>query len=215
MCGPCAFKTPEKARFAADKAERRDDDITVFDKGVYTTCEPCRENPKKSPLWQIKASRIIYNSTDRMVYYKAAKFEFMGVPLLYTPYLAHPDPSRKRSSGLLAPRGGYNSELGTYVTPRYYWAPSESYDVTFSPTYYSKQGLLGNATWRQHVGIGTYNIRVAGISQQDKGSFSGTAETKPSAAPRKCRPAEPFPTNGISAGMYLCSLTSSFCAIMI
>ena len=171
-------QTPEKARFAADKAERRDDDITVFDKGVYTTCEPCRENPKKSPLWQIKASRIIYNSKDKMVYYKAAKFEFMGVPLLYTPYLAHPDPSRKRSSGLLAPRGGYNSELGTYVTPRYYWAPSESYDVTFSPTYYSKQGLLGNATWRQHVGIGTYNVRVAGISQQDKDAFSGTSGDK-------------------------------------
>nr|WP_321459337.1 LPS-assembly protein LptD [uncultured Cohaesibacter sp.] len=171
-------QTPEKARFAADKAERRDDDTVVFDKGVYTTCEPCRENPKKSPLWQIKASRIIYNSKDKMVYYKAAKFEFMGVPLLYTPYLAHPDPSRKRSSGFLAPRAGMNSDLGYYVTPRYFWAPSDSYDVTFSPTYYSKQGFLANATWRQHVGIGEYNVRVAGISQQDKEAFSGTSGDK-------------------------------------
>nr|WP_321456814.1 LPS-assembly protein LptD [uncultured Cohaesibacter sp.] len=168
-------QTPEKARFAASKAERRDDDITIFDKGVYTTCEPCRENPQKSPLWQIKASRIIYNSKDKMVYYKAAKFEFMGVPLLYTPYLAHPDPSRKRSSGLLAPRGGLDSKLGTYATPSYFWAPSDSYDITFSPTYYAKQGFLGNATWRQHLGIGTYNVRVAGISQQDQDAFAGTS----------------------------------------
>nr|WP_319485288.1 LPS-assembly protein LptD [uncultured Cohaesibacter sp.] len=171
-------QTPEKARFAAEKAERRDDDVTIFDKGVYTTCEPCRDNPQKSPLWQIKASRIIYNSKDKMVYYKAAKFEFLGVPLLYTPYLAHPDPSRKRSSGFLAPRGGYNSDLGYYATPRYFWAPSDSYDITFSPTYYSKQGLMANATWRQHVGIGTYNVRVAGISQQDKSAFAGTSGYK-------------------------------------
>ena len=171
-------QTPDKARFAAEKAERRDDDITIFDKGVYTTCEPCRENPQKSPLWQIKASRIIYNSKDKMVYYKAAKFEFLGVPLLYTPYLAHPDPSKKRSSGLLAPRAGYNSDLGYYATPRYFWAPSDSYDITFSPTYYSKQGFLGNATWRQHVGIGTYNVRVAGISQQDRETFAGTSGDK-------------------------------------
>ncbi|WP_316861276.1 LPS-assembly protein LptD [uncultured Cohaesibacter sp.] len=171
-------QTTENARFAADKAERKGDDITVFDKGVYTTCDACEANPKKPPLWQIKASRIIYNSKDKMVYYKAAKFEFMGVPLLYTPYLAHPDPSRKRSSGLLAPRGGYKENLGYYGTPRYFWALSDSYDITFEPTYYSQQGFLASATWRQHLGIGTYSVRAMGISQQDKDAFEGTSSSE-------------------------------------
>ena len=168
-------QTPEKARFAAEHAERQNDDITIFDKGVYTTCEPCRDNPKKSPLWQIKASRIIYNSKDKMIYYKAAKFEFLGVPLLYTPYFAHPDPSRKRSTGFLTPRFGYDEKMGYHASTPFYWAMSDSYDLTFSPTYYSEQGFLGSATWRQHLGTGIYDIRVSGISQKDRSAFAGTS----------------------------------------
>ncbi|MCV6547901.1 MAG: LPS-assembly protein LptD [Cohaesibacter sp.] len=168
-------KTPQNARFAADRAERKDEDIVVFDKGVYTTCEPCRDNPNKSPVWQIKASRIIYNSKDKMVYYKAAKLEFLGVPLLYTPYLAHPDPSRQRKSGFLTPSAGYDKQLGYHATIPYFWALSDSYDVTFSPTYYTKQGLLGKATWRQHLGTGTYSMTLSGINQLDKKEFTGTS----------------------------------------
>ena len=168
-------QTPQNARFAADKAERQDDDITVFDKGVYTTCEPCRENPKKSPLWQIKASRIIYNTKDKMIYYKAAKMEFLGIPLLYTPYFAHPDPSRKRQSGFLTPSVGHDGELGYYVAMPYFWALDDSYDVTFTPTYYSKQGLLAQATWRQHLGTGLYSVKFSGINQQDPSAFTGTS----------------------------------------
>ncbi|WP_172891559.1 LPS-assembly protein LptD [Cohaesibacter sp. ES.047] len=168
-------QTPERARFAADRAERQDDDITVFDKGVYTTCEPCRENPKKSPLWQIKASRIIYNAKDKMVYYKAAKFEFLGVPLLYTPYFAHPDPSRKRASGFLTPKVGFDESLGYYASTPYFWALSDSYDLTLAPTYYSQQGFLSTAIWRQHMGTGVYKIRGSGIFQNDPDAFAGTS----------------------------------------
>lgn len=167
-------KTPQNARFAADKAERKDDDITIFDKGVYTTCEPCRENPKKSPLWQIKASRIIYNQKDKMVYYKAAKFEFLGIPLLYTPYFAHPDPSRKRQTGFLTPSLGHNSSLGYHVSAPYFWALSDSYDLTVTPTYYSKQGFHGQATWRQHLGTGLYSVKLSGIHQQDPSEFASS-----------------------------------------
>ena len=168
-------QTPEKARFAAESAERPDDDITIFDKGVYTTCEPCRDNPKKSPLWQIKASRIIYNSKDKMVYYRSAKFEFLGVPLLYTPYFAHPDPSRQRATGFLLPSVGYDSKLGAHASIPYYWALTDNYDVTFTPAYYTKQGLLASATWRHHLEKGQYEISGHGIFQQDPKEFVGTS----------------------------------------
>ncbi|MCT4655291.1 MAG: LPS-assembly protein LptD [Cohaesibacter sp.] len=171
-------KTPQNARFAADKAERKGDDITIFDKGVYTTCEPCRDDPARSPVWQIKASRIIYNAKDKMVYYKAAKMEFLGVPLLYTPYFAHPDPSRKRKSGFLTPSAGFNSKLGYHATVPYYWALDESYDITFSPTYYTKQGLLADATWRQHLGTGIYSVQALGISQRKQKEFAGGSGDK-------------------------------------
>ena len=169
------LQTPQRARFAAEKAERQDDDITIFDKGVYTTCEPCRDNPKKSPLWQIKAARIVYNNKDKMVYYKSAKFEFLGIPLLYTPYLAHPEPARKRSTGFLTPGFGYDEALGYQINAPYYWALEDNYDVTFTPTYYSNQGLLASVEWRHRLNKGQYSITASGIFQQGSEEFAGTS----------------------------------------
>jgi LPS-assembly protein len=40
-----------------------------------------------------------------------------------------------------------------------------------TPTYLSKQGLLGEVDWRQRLSNGTYNIRVTGIDQQQPGLF--------------------------------------------
>ena len=36
-------------------------------------CEPCKDDPKKPPLWQVKAARIIRNQTERMIYFEDAR----------------------------------------------------------------------------------------------------------------------------------------------
>ncbi|MET0170015.1 MAG: LPS-assembly protein LptD, partial [Aliihoeflea sp.] len=54
-------ETTDKVYFGADRAERRDGAVTEFERGVYTACEPCEENPDKSPVWNIKAQKIIWN----------------------------------------------------------------------------------------------------------------------------------------------------------
>src|SRR5262249_45176902 len=53
-------ETPDQTRIAAARAERSEGNFTVFQSGVYTACEPCKEDPRKPPLWQIKAARIIH-----------------------------------------------------------------------------------------------------------------------------------------------------------
>ena len=42
-----------------------------------------------------------------------------------------------------------------------------------TPTFLSKQGFLGIAEWRHRLDNGAYNIRAAGIFQQDKDVFLG------------------------------------------
>ena len=54
--------TPDKTRMAAARAERSSGTFTVFHSGVYTACEPCKDDPKKPPLWQVKAARMIHDS---------------------------------------------------------------------------------------------------------------------------------------------------------
>src|SRR5690606_7172798 len=95
--------TPERARFASTSAQRLEDNVTVFNRGVYTACEPCEEDPARPPIWQIKAARIIHNQQERVVYYEDASFEFLGIPIAYVPFLSHPDPTVERQSGFLPP----------------------------------------------------------------------------------------------------------------
>ena len=36
-------------------------------------CDPCADDPKKPPLWQVKAARIIHNQTERMISFEDAR----------------------------------------------------------------------------------------------------------------------------------------------
>ena len=156
------LETAEQTRFAAARATRTEGNYTVLESGVYTACEPCRTDPRKPPLWQVKAARIIHDQTEKMIYFEDARIEFFGVPLAYSPYLAAPDPTVKRKSGFLMPLITTNSIYGVGVETPYYLALAPSYDMTSSPRVMSKQGPLLQAEWRQRLEDGSYTIRGAG-----------------------------------------------------
>jgi LPS-assembly protein len=165
--------SPDKTRIAAVSAERTESNFTVFQNGVYTACEPCAEDPKKPPLWQVKAARIIHDQNEKMVYYEDARIEFFGVPMAYIPFFSAPDPTVKRKTGFLFPSASFNSVYGFGVTTPFYWALAPNYDLTITPTITSKQGPLLQAEWRHRLLDGAYTIRAAGIWQADKDQFIG------------------------------------------
>lgn len=164
-------ETAEKTRFSAPRAERTGGETTVFERGTYTACEACKKDPSRPPLWQVKAAKIIHNNAERMIYYEDATIEFYGIPLAYIPYFSTPDPTVKRKTGFLAPRYVYSSALGYGASTPFFWAIAPDYDLTLTPTILSKQGFLGQVEWRQRFQTGSYNIRAAGIFQQDKSAF--------------------------------------------
>ena len=102
--------TEDQTRMAATRADRSAGNYTVFENGVYTACAPCKDDPKKPPLWQVKGARIIHNQTERMLYFENAQLEFFGVPMAYLPYFSTPDPTVKRKTGFLMP--SYTSASG-------------------------------------------------------------------------------------------------------
>ncbi len=123
----------DRAYVAGNGARRTDGFVTEVSKAVYTPCEICAEDPNASPLWQLKAVRVIHNSKEQRVEYRDAWLEVFGVPVAYTPYLAHPDPTVKRRSGLLAPSFSNSSDLGFRAETPYYWAIDEHSDATITP----------------------------------------------------------------------------------
>ena len=165
--------TADATHMAATRSDRSSGNYTVFENGVYTACAPCKDDPKKPPLWQVKAVRIIHDQIDKMLYFENAQLEFFGVPMAYLPYFSAPDPTVKRKSGFLAPAISSTPQYGYAVEAPYYWAIAPDYDATFNPRFMTKQGVLLQGEFRQRLMDGSYQIRAYGIDQLDPGAFAG------------------------------------------
>jgi len=165
--------TADSTRMAASRADRSSGNYTVFENGVYTACAPCKDDPQKPPLWQVKGMRIIHDQINKMLYFENAQLEFFGVPLAYIPYFSAPDPTVKRKTGFLMPIYTTNSTYGFGVETPFYWAIAPDYDLTFNPRFMTQQGVLLQGEFRQRLLDGAYQIRAYGIDQLDPGQFAG------------------------------------------
>ena len=77
-------------------------EINELSRAVYSTCNLCAKNPNAPPLWDIRARSAVQDVEHKMIEYHDAVVEMYGIPVLYTPYLSHPDPSaeaRQRDTG--------------------------------------------------------------------------------------------------------------------
>jgi LPS-assembly protein len=167
---------PEQTRFAANRAERSGSNFTVFHSGVYTACEPCKDDPTKPPKWQVKAARIVHDQTEKMMYFESARLELAGVPFAYVPYFSAPDPTVKRKTGFLVPSYSTSSIYGVGVSVPYYLALAPDYDATFTPMITSRQGPVLQGEWRQRLMDGSYMVRATGVFQLDKSVFPTTSD---------------------------------------
>ncbi|MBO6948579.1 MAG: LPS assembly protein LptD [Rhodospirillales bacterium] len=135
----------DKSRVAGNGARRSNGLVTEVNHAVYSPCNLCEDDPTAAPLWQIKAVRVIHDSEEKLITYNNAWLELFGVPVAYTPYLSHPDPTVKRRSGLLTPSFTNSSDLGFQVRAPYFFAIDDYQDATFTPMVSTKggQGAIG------------------------------------------------------------------------
>ena len=153
----------DETRIAAERATRREGNVTEFVNGKFT---PCKSENGMPPLWCISAARVIHDKQAATITYQDAQFEVFGQPIVYLPYFQHADPSVKRKSGFLPPGFGVSSNnLGFHVEVPYYFALSPTYDFLFNPMYSAKQGVLWQGEWRQRLARGMYTIKFAAIDQ--------------------------------------------------
>ncbi len=164
-------QNPDRTRFSAPRAERTDGETFVFEKGIYTACDACKDAPEKPPFWQVRAAKIIHKKSEQTIYYEDARLEFLGIPMAYLPYMSGPDSTVKRKTGVLAPRYLNTDALGVGVSVPYFFNLAPNYDLTVTPTYLSRQGFLGQAEWRHRMSNGSYLIRASGINQQEPEAF--------------------------------------------
>ena len=160
----------DKTRIAAASGTRQNGRITVFRKAVFSPCELCREDPSRPPLWQLKADEVIHDQEERTLTYRDARLEFYGVPIAYTPYFKHPDPTVDRATGFLAPTFGSSSDLGLTLQVPYYWNIAPDKDATFEPIITTKQSIVLAGQYRELFPRGRYEFNGSGtIADREKG----------------------------------------------
>lgn len=157
------------ARLAASYVIRKNASVHELNKAAYTACPVCdAEGDEVTPTWRIRAARVTQDSERKIVSYRHAILEIKGVPILYTPYFSHPDPSVDRQSGFLAPSPGRTTDLGYFVELPYHIALSPSYDLTIAPMYTEVDGVMWKSEWRHHIGAGPYYLQGSVINTERK-----------------------------------------------
>ena len=125
----------QQLQIAASEIARVGNRYTRLDRAVASACQVCASNP--TPLWEIRASRVIHDAQGQQLYFEDAQVRVAGVPVFYVPRLRLPDPSLSRATGVMIPRFSQSSELGTGVKLPYFIALGDHADVTLTPYYSS------------------------------------------------------------------------------
>jgi LPS-assembly protein len=149
-----SFALPARpARGAADAIRIGLDGKVSLSDVWFSTCPEAK--PGALPDWRIKASDITLDTAARAGSGRNASIEFLGVPILYLPYLSFPL-GDQRKSGFLFPNLGYNTRGGVEIAVPYYLNLAPNYDLTLVPTLYGRRGLDVDSRFRyltrQHRG---------------------------------------------------------------
>lgn len=152
----------DDARIAAAGGRRTGGNRTEFAKATYSPCKLCEKDPTRAPIWQVKAIEVVHDQVRKDIQYKDAYLEFYGIPVLYTPYLAHADPTVDRRSGFLVPSYGSDSDLGLILKTPYYFNIAPSMDATATPLFTTNEGVVAAGEFRHRLNRGEYKIAASG-----------------------------------------------------
>ncbi|MEK9968402.1 MAG: LPS assembly protein LptD [Ferrovibrio sp.] len=175
-----SFLLSDMSRGAAVQAQRKDGNRTIMKKAVYTTCSLCESDPTRAPLWQVKGREVEHNEAEQEIKYRDAVFEFFGVPVMYTPYFSHPDPTVNRRSGFLPPRYFNSAFFQQAVQTPYFYAIDDYSDLTLMPQYSTRQGPFLGAEYRQRFATG--EIQLDGSAAEEDSSNDTRGHIRANAA---------------------------------
>ena len=134
------------------------DNITIIKDGKFTSCKSTNEK-EGCPYWSLNANLVTHDKENKKITYKNATLDVNNIPILYTPYFSHPDPSVKREAGFLAPSfSSLGSDIGATIKVPYFYPVSQSADFTISPVYYFKQNPLLLGEYREKYKNGDLSI---------------------------------------------------------
>ena len=137
-------KTPERRSSSRGQAERAllepDRKSRLFE-AEYTSCPAPRDD------WFIRVHELEIDTSRNVATSFTTAIFFLGVPILYLPYMTFPL-DNKRRSGFLAPTFGTSGQSGFEASLPYYWNIAPNMDATVTPKMFTKRGVQVGTEFR-------------------------------------------------------------------
>lgn len=146
----------QQVQVAAGEVVRSEGRYTEMRSAVASTCEICAR--RNTPLWEIRARRVVHDEEKRQIHFQGAQFRLMGLPLAYVPHLRVPDPSLDRATGFLRPSFTFDTALGYGVKLPYFFALAEDRDLLITPFVSTGRTRTVELRYRQAFTAGTLEL---------------------------------------------------------
>jgi LPS-assembly protein len=146
----------DETKIWAEQFRKKANDNKVMRNALYTPCDFCEGSEK--PLWQIRARKVTHDAKRKDINYNDAFLDIKGVPVLYTPFLSHPDPMVRRRSGFLMPSIGSTNYLGGTLQLKYFWDINPNSDLLLSPIFTTDKNIVWGGQYRQYFDKGYLNV---------------------------------------------------------
>lgn len=166
-----SFRLPELGEIlTAGQATRRDEHRYELTDITYSPCKNCVGDRKP---WQIRAKSVLYDAEEEIMTYKGAKFDVLGVPIVYLPYFYHPV-GEKPKTGILPPSFGSSTARGDEITlSGYIFNEKSNSDYTLRTRLMSERGAQLMLERRQKTLHWDTELRGSAINDTNLGSFRG------------------------------------------
>ncbi len=155
------------------KSGQKQDNIYTFKEASYT---PCNETACSTPLWDLFADEVIYDSKKKTFVYHRVKLRFKGKPVFYTPYFTHPSFEVKRRSGFVTPILSLSRNTGTMLGLPFFITLGKHQDLKITPFLNSqRRGFLvteyRRAFYRADLNINASILtksRIKDVAEEEK-----------------------------------------------
>ena len=128
------------------KSTTSNNEKTKIYKTVFSTCSLENKNCRG---WELQSEEFIHNKVKKLFEYKNSWLKVFNKKVFFLPYFNHPDPSVKRKSGFLTASYQNSKLLGQALNIPYFYAISNSKDLTFKPRIYTDNDFILQSEYRE------------------------------------------------------------------
>ena len=148
VASPLLTILSDGSRFRAQSGERKEGIKAVYNNGVFSPCI-CDYEAGETPIWDLRSSKIFHDYQANTIRHENVRMHILGLPFIFLPWIAHPDPSINRRSGLLIPEFKFSEDTGTVVNSPIFVVLDETSDIEFRPNMTANRGNILETRYRK------------------------------------------------------------------